>query len=245
MPLTEQKLAGADLSCFIERTQRVLATLEKSWNESYSKAEVARAITLKNEGVVLGTTLLAPCVQGHELQIHSLISFASGSVAPVTLIDTLLAAKRDRESGEVAMSAMRLALVVPTPATDAQSCRRIHFAAGLLEAGILSPSELLSLAGLALGESDVVVKYDPNQPRVAGGNREGGEWTSDGAGTPSAGRSALGGDGCAEEWNWAMKYCIDLLRSPNPSRNLTGGYKTPEGCAKGFVSQRCGGNKVI
>ena len=44
-----------------------------------------------------------------------------------------------------------------------------------------------------------------------------------------------GGDGESRQF---------LLKMPNPPRSLTGGYKTPEGCAKGFVSQRCGGNRV-
>lgn len=101
-------------------------------------------------------------------------------------------------------------------------------------------------------------KYSPDQPRVPAGNTDGGQWTredrSDQASTllegpkrrqPAAAQLGLVlPDGCEEEWAKARAICIDLLSAPNAPRGLTGGHKTVDGCAKGFVSQRCGGNPV-
>jgi len=49
---------------------------------------------------------------------------------------------------------------------------------------------------------------------------------------------------CAEEWEQAMNRCKDLFELPHPPRGLTGRHRTVEGCARGFVSMRCGGNAV-
>ncbi len=174
------------------------------------------------------------------------MSYISGVAAPPTLTNTIKAAEADYNAGDKAMSAMRLALAIPTPFIDEGNCRTLHVATGLIEDGLLTPIELLSLASFDEGECGVFSKYSPDQPRVPAGDSNGGEWTRENSGTPSAGeRSAQMTDGCTEEWQWARNFCIELLTSPNPSRSLTGGHKTVEGCAKGFVSQRCGGNKVV
>jgi len=49
---------------------------------------------------------------------------------------------------------------------------------------------------------------------------------------------------CAEEWAFARGHCEDILALPNPPRGLTGGYADVENCARGFVSEACGGNPV-
>ncbi|MGH9571022.1 MAG: RHS repeat domain-containing protein [Candidatus Angelobacter sp.] len=47
---------------------------------------------------------------------------------------------------------------------------------------------------------------------------------------------------CEAEWAWARDFCSKELKKPNPNRGLTGGYTEVENCARGFVSQACGGN---
>src|SRR5262249_16514270 len=42
----------------------------------------------------------------------------------------------------------------------------------------------------------------------------------------------------------ARELCKEELLKPNPSRGITGGYRDVENCARGHVSERCGGNKV-
>lgn len=49
---------------------------------------------------------------------------------------------------------------------------------------------------------------------------------------------------CAEEWAEARAACAALLASRNPPRRMTGGYTSIEACARGFVSEECGGNTV-
>ncbi len=60
-------------------------------------------------------------------------------------------------------------------------------------------------------------------------------------------RGNIGGSdkrGCDEEWTAARRICKEELLKPVPNRRMTGGYRDIEKCAKGFVSQRCGGNRV-
>jgi len=49
---------------------------------------------------------------------------------------------------------------------------------------------------------------------------------------------------CAEERRQAENMCKRWLSLPSPPRALTGGYEDLEGCMKGLVSARCGGNAV-
>ena len=51
-------------------------------------------------------------------------------------------------------------------------------------------------------------------------------------------------DDCAEEWREARDMCRRELAKPHPDRGITGGYKDIENCARGLVSERCGGNRV-
>jgi RHS repeat-associated protein len=51
-------------------------------------------------------------------------------------------------------------------------------------------------------------------------------------------------DDCEEEWDYAYKKCNEWFSQPNPSRKLTGGYTNLYDCARGHVSERCGGNRV-
>jgi len=49
---------------------------------------------------------------------------------------------------------------------------------------------------------------------------------------------------CQEQWDEAIRQCVEWLSSPNPPRNMTGGHKNPKDCARGHVDERCGGNKL-
>jgi len=51
-------------------------------------------------------------------------------------------------------------------------------------------------------------------------------------------------EGCDEEWAEARETCARELKKPNPNRRLTGGYRDIEQCARGLVSERCGGNPI-
>jgi RHS repeat-associated protein len=49
---------------------------------------------------------------------------------------------------------------------------------------------------------------------------------------------------CEEEWAEARQICADELKKPYPNRGITGGYRSIDQCARGLVSERCGGNPV-
>jgi RHS repeat-associated protein len=51
-------------------------------------------------------------------------------------------------------------------------------------------------------------------------------------------------DECEREWEDAREMCRREFSKPNPSRAITGGYRDVESCARGHVSERCGGNPV-
>jgi len=50
---------------------------------------------------------------------------------------------------------------------------------------------------------------------------------------------------CEEERVWAWKKCLELLELLDPPRGVTGGYEEVKKCAKGLISEKCGGNKVV
>lgn len=49
---------------------------------------------------------------------------------------------------------------------------------------------------------------------------------------------------CAREWQDALDDCERMLGQRNPPRGVTGGYTNIMQCAKGLVSERCGGNRI-
>src|SRR5262249_15793850 len=58
-----------------------------------------------------------------------------------------------------------------------------------------------------------------------------------------------GGNGydadCDEEWKEAREACRDELAKPNPSPDRTGGNPDIGKCARGLVSERCGGGNKL
>ncbi len=48
---------------------------------------------------------------------------------------------------------------------------------------------------------------------------------------------------CDEERDEAIKKCREMIARGGP-RGLTGGYTDPEDCARGLISEECGGNPV-
>lgn len=49
---------------------------------------------------------------------------------------------------------------------------------------------------------------------------------------------------CRKEWEDAYRQCDKWLSQSNPPRGLTGGYTNHYDCARGLVSEECGGNPV-
>jgi hypothetical protein len=147
---------------------------------------------------------------------------------------------------------MHVALTGVPALVGSEAARRLHIAAGILDHGFLTPLALMKACGFDCGPLEGLVKYDSDQPRAPNGSPDGGQWTRDGGGASPASHERSSADdvaimlpeGCEAEWAEARKYCRELLDMPSPPRGLTGGHTTIDGCANGFVSERCGGNRV-
>lgn len=59
----------------------------------------------------------------------------------------------------------------------------------------------------------------------------------------SGGGGENDGPGCKEEWEDARSICSRELSKQSPNKGITGGYRSIEDCARGLVSERCGGNR--
>ncbi|MEQ1890562.1 MAG: RHS repeat-associated core domain-containing protein, partial [Alphaproteobacteria bacterium] len=49
---------------------------------------------------------------------------------------------------------------------------------------------------------------------------------------------------CEQERQEAENMCRKELAKPNPNRGITGGHKNVADCARGLISEKCGGNPV-
>jgi hypothetical protein len=49
---------------------------------------------------------------------------------------------------------------------------------------------------------------------------------------------------CDEQWRRAREMCRTELDKEHPDPDFTGGFMDVESCARGVVSEECGGNKV-
>jgi hypothetical protein len=146
---------------------------------------------------------------------------------------------------------MHVALTGLPALVGSEAARRLHIAAGILDHGFLTPLGLMKACGFDCGVLEALVKYSPDQPRAPKGSPDGGQWTRDDGRPPSASHEGSRGDvavvlpeDCEAEWAKAREICSQLLDMPKPPRGLTGGHTTIDGCARGFVSERCGGNRV-
>jgi hypothetical protein len=238
------------ISQFLE----AVAALEESWSNKARHASHFPFVTWTPDGPRLGaSTLLAREGAGEEARLLALLSIAHGFPFPSSALKHLSWAEPEFERRNLAKSAMHVALTGLPAVTGTDAARRLHIAAGILDSHFLTPVGLLKACEMDSGAVEALVKaYNPDEPRIPAGNTGGGRWTSDDTGGPSrtADRGSSDGlglvlpEGCEEEWAWALQHCAKLLRMPNPPRSLTGGHTTIEGCAKGFVSERCGGNPV-
>jgi hypothetical protein len=234
------------------RFRRTIAALEESWAAKARFAPFYPFLTWTRDGPKLGAaTLVARRSAADEARLLALLSIAHGFAVPATVLKQLAWAEREFDRGDLAKSAMHVALAGLSALAGGEGARRLHIAAGILDHRFLTPLGLLKACGLDCRALTSLAKYDPDEPRVPKGNTDGGQWTRAGGGGPtieSAGSrrerakpdqlAVALPEGCDEEWAWARAYCADLLKQPNPPRGLTGGHKTIDGCAKGFVSLR-------
>jgi hypothetical protein len=241
-----------------ESLRKVIGAIQEAW-PALSRRETFRAsVTCTREGLILGAgTRLARAVKGEEARALGLLSVTFDRALPASVLENLKRAETEFHAGDLAKSAMHIALANLPPLAERGSAYRLHIAAALVDQGCLTPLDLMRACELDTREVEALTKYNPDQPRVPAGNSDGGQWAREGGGQGSAAnretrekhskpiRTAIVmPEGCDKEWAFALEYCDELLRRANPPKSLTGGYRDPSLCAKGFVSERCGGNPV-
>jgi hypothetical protein len=214
-------------------------------------------MTWTSDGLKLGSgTRLACTVRGEEARLLALLSVMANKACPVEALETIKRAEVEFRAGKLAKSAMRLALANSPPLAGLDDAYRLYAAAALIDQSLLTPADLVRACEIDCTHVEALAKYSPDQPRAPAGNSDGGQWvrgTVGGAG-PTARKpkthekpiqtSIVLPEGCDEEWDYALKYCAKLLEMDDPPRSLTGGHTTTVGCARGFVSERCGGNPI-
>jgi hypothetical protein len=253
-------------NCTVEQhspstAEQVFKALRDSWPKALRWQQFLPWVSWTDKGPLLGFgTNLAKRVDGNESRLLALLSVTFEKSFSSSVLDGLRLAEAAWKEGHFSKSATHIALLNLPRLTDQERARRLHMAAGILDEALLSPRDLLKACEMDASALEALEKYNPDQPRIPAGNLGGGQWTFGESGvgeihpprsvkpkgiSPASNQTALiFPDGCEEEWKEARKICLDLLSSPNPPRGLTGGYRDIEGCAKGFVSMRCGGNPV-
>jgi hypothetical protein len=231
------------------RFRRTIADLEESWAVKARQAPFYPFVTWTPEGARLGAaTLLARNGRSEDDRLLALLSVAHACDVPANALKHFAWAEKEFHRGNLAKSAMHVALTGLPALVGSKAARRLHIAAGIFDHDLLTPLGLMKACGFDCDALDALVKYREDQPRVPKGNPDGGQRTRDGGGgSPASHDRSRGSDvaivlpeGCEEEWAEARRICDKLLKLPNPPKGLTGGHTTVEGCAKGFVSERCG-----
>lgn len=160
--------------------RKTLDALAESWQVIRRREPFQITPVWTKSGLVLGAgTVLAREVSGSEDRIIALLSAAFDKVSESSVVGALKrahAAWRDEKNAE---SVTWIAAAGLPPLMSEESARRLHFAAGLLDHGYITPLELGKICREVTRERGVAKEFNPNQPRVPAGNADGGQWTSD------------------------------------------------------------------
>jgi hypothetical protein len=179
---------------------RSLEAARADWAE-WARRTVHPMMTLTEEGLVLGAgTVLAKAgadrwsrptlaVDGAEERILTLLAVAYGKPIDPAILGHIRRASEQLSRGEPCLALIHLAYTGLSKLADEQECSfRLFLAERALADGV-APSDLLKACGIDSAALDLLrAGYDPNQPRVLGGNPSGGQWTE--AGPPAGRRTA-------------------------------------------------------
>ncbi len=147
-------------------------------------------MTIIDEGLVLGATVLAPMgrdawgmpelmIDGGEERILALLALAYGKTIEPVVLGNIRRAAREWRCGETCLAQIQLAHSGLPPLPDAgKASSRLLLGEELLAAGT-TPRDLMKACGLGSAPLDLLkTGYSPDQPRVPAGNPNGGQWTS-------------------------------------------------------------------
>jgi len=208
--------------------------LEEAWRTSERRSRFERWIIWTAEGPRLGAaTLLARKVAGEEARLLALLSVAFDRPWPPAILRKLEFAETGFRLGDLAKSAMHVALANFPPIENRQSAYRLHIAAGLLDKGFLTPLDLMKLCEIAPTGVAALTKYSPDQPRAPAGDTDGGQWTREDGGAALEGpvspalrrepskplqTAVLMPEGCDQEWNDAIAYLSSASRNAQSAK---------------------------
>jgi hypothetical protein len=162
--------------------------LRKQWREEARFRPFRPYLYIDDEGLSLGAgTLLAPmatdhaggpalALAGEEARILATLSLGFRKSIPISALKFIRLASMQWSRGEKALAHFELAYACLPRFENPDDARSLFFADGFVKLGI-SPRALMLARGLDAGQLDLL-KYSPDQPRVAAGNgRESGRWT--------------------------------------------------------------------
>ncbi len=162
------------------------------WRERARLRPPAPAMTITDNGLVLGATVLAPmrrgaggisalAIDGAEESLPALLSAAYRNAYRKAVgggvLQNIRRATQYWGEGETHLASIELALAGLPPLDDAEQASLHLFLADKLLADGLSSRELMRLSGIDRALLDVIKgDYNPDQPRVPAGNPDGGQW---------------------------------------------------------------------
>ena len=156
--------------------------LEDAWPGAL-RQEYFAFPTWTDSGLRLGaSTRLARRVAGEEGGLLAKLSIAYGKAWPPSILKSFQLAERRFREGDLAMSAMLVALCGVTKFEDRRQAKTLHILAGLLDGREVNAVEAMEIAEIDSANVVALGKYSVDEARVPAGNaRESGRWTRDGA----------------------------------------------------------------
>jgi hypothetical protein len=153
--------------------------LLKQWHAAHRVAE--RCLTLTDEGVVLGKTVLAPFRRGRLAidgrRIVALLSVAYGKEIPAAVIKPIRAAECCWKNGDKTLALMRLALC-GLPAVDLEKAQRLFVSDWALSRG-MTQQQLRKIADMLQKDEDDDSEDDGSDDEGDGGGSSDGSDSSD------------------------------------------------------------------
>lgn len=165
------------------------------WAERCRRHPPAPVMTITDDGLVVGATVLAPmhrdpcgmsglAIDGADDRILALLSAAHAKAVGPRVLDGIRRASKYWRQGKTYLASIELALSGLPPLGDPEGASFRLFLADKLLADGLSPHELVEACGLDPAALNAIKGgYSPDERRVPAGNPDGGQWTSDGGET--------------------------------------------------------------
>jgi hypothetical protein len=165
----------------------------EAWTRGTGSRLLDSCLTITDEGLVLGATVLAKMgrdvdgsprllIDDGEERIFALLAAAYGKAVGPAVLGNIRRASTEWGRGEPCLAQIHLAHSGLPRLLDLEEASLRLFVADTLLAGGFSPHELIKVCGLDPAPRALVkAGYSSNQPRVPAGNPNGGEWAGGGA----------------------------------------------------------------